>query len=384
MNFTTDPRKLASAVSWAARRVPSKPEQPILGGMLIHFDPREGQPGQEVVTFTGFDFEVSTSATLVPDDFRDFESGGRVVVSGRLFAELVKSLPPKPVTVFTDEDDPAYLNLSCGPVKATLPLMPAEDYPVLPTSPESIGIVHAQDFAREVARVLPAYDEAGSTGLPSLRGMYVGFNDDSLSIAATNRYQLALSTVTGFRLNSDAAERVHPPIVIPGDVVAAVLKVCDYDGPLHIGVTDNAVSFGTGQRTTVSRLLDVKGFPNFTSRIPKRAESPTVVDVNEVREALKRAAMVLDGPEPVSLSFASDVLTMTAGGGKGQITAELDCDHAGPDVAITVNPQYFTTAITSTGDTAELTINGPTQPVLITAPKDDAYAHVVMPIRRPT
>jgi DNA polymerase III subunit beta len=380
MNFTTDPRKLASVVSWAARRVPNKPEQPILGGMLIECDLRS-DPNAEQVLFSGFDFEVSTTATLAPSVVRGFEEGDRYVVSGRLFAELVKSLPAKPVTVEVNDEE---MRLTCGPVKASLPLMPAEDYPVLPTSPEPIGYVHAEDFAREVARVLPAYDQAGTSGLPTLTGMYLGFRDDHLSIAATNRYQMAVDTVPGWRLNPDAAEAVDFPIVVPGEVVSAVLKVCDYDGPLAIGVADHAVSFGTGQRATVSRLLDVKGFPNFASRIPARAESPTAINVEEVREALKRAAMVLDGPEPVSLSFESDILTMRAGSGRGQVTAELDCDHQGTGIEIVVNPQYFTTAISSTGDTAELTIGGPASPILITAPKDDAYAHVVMPIRRPS
>ena len=383
MNFTTDPRKLASAVSWAARRVPNRPEQPILGGMLIDWSPQSWPDGSEAVSFSGFDFEVSTTANLVPDDFMSFDPA-RVVVSGRLFAELVGSLPPKPVTVALDEEGGTYLHLTCGPVKAVLPLMPAEDYPSLPTSPDPIGTVNAQGFAREVARVLPAHDAAGTTGLPALTGMYLEFGgpgDDHLHIAATNRYQMAVSAVPGWRLAEEPAPR---PIVIPGEVVAAVLKVCDYDGPLHIGVTDNAVSFVTESRTTVSRLLDAKGFPNFASRIPKRAESPTRVNVEEVRDALKRASMVLDGPEPVSLAFASDILTMTAGSGRGQVTAELDCDHHGGEVEIVVNPQYFTTAIGATGDTAELTINGPAQPILVTAPKDDAYAHVVMPIRKPS
>lgn len=368
MNFTTDPRKLASAVSWAARRVPSRPDVPILAGILIEND----YPG---VTFTGFDYEVSASALLEPDES---DAAGRAVVSGRLLAELVKSLPPKPVTIAVDDEQ---MTLTCGPVKATLPLMDAETYPSLPTAPEPIGSVHAEDFARELARVLPACDIAMAQNLPALTGVHVAFGDHDLTLAATNRYQLATTKATGFTLRAHSAEAVDFPILVPGAVLAEVLKVCDYDGPLEIGVEDGAVSFSTGQRVIVSRTLDVKGFPSFGSRIPDRAESPTVVDVEEVTTALKRAAMVLDGAEPVSLDFTDDGLTILAGSGKGQVTAELDCEHDGPDVSITVNPQYFAVAIGSTGDRAELTINGPTKPILVTAPKDEDYVHLVMPIR---
>lgn len=381
MNFTTDPRKLASAVSWAARRVPTRPDVPILAGILIEVI---GSPdGLGDVRFTGFDYEVSASAILSTDRTSVGATSvpARAVVSGRLLADLVKSLPPKPVTIEVDDEQ---MTLTCGPVKATLPLMEAQDYPSLPTAPEPIGSIHAQTFAAQLARVLPACDIAMAQSVPALTGVHVAFGDHDLTLAATNRYQLATTKATGFTLRAHAAEQVDFPVLVPGAVLAEVLKVCDCDGPLEIGVEDGAVSFSTGQRVIVSRTLDVKGFPSFGSRIPARAESPTVIDVEEVTTALKRAAMVLDGSEPVHLDFTADGLTMRAGSGKGQITADLDCEHDGPEISITVNPQYFATAIGSTGDRAELTIGSETKPILVTAPKDEDYVHVVMPIRKPS
>jgi DNA polymerase III subunit beta len=380
MNFTTDPRKLASAVSWAARRVPTRPDVPILAGILIECDLRNGP---ESVLFTGFDYEVSATATLVPSDFRGFEEGDRIVVSGRLLAEPVKSLPPKPVAIAVDDDQ---MTITCGSVEASLPLMEAQDYPSLPAAPggESgpIGIVHAEDFAKELARVLPACDIAMAQSLAALTGVHFEFSAERITLAATNRYQLATNAVGWQR--TPYGDLIAGSALVPGAVLAEVLKVCDYDGGLEIGLSDTSVSFNTGQRVIVSRLLDVKGFPNFASKIPSRTSSPTVIDVEEVTTALKRAAMVLDGAEPVELAFRESGLTMRAGSGKGRITAELDCDHTGDGVDLTVNPQYFATAIGSTGDRAELTIGSETKPILVTAPKDEDYVHVVMPIRKPS
>jgi DNA polymerase III subunit beta len=372
MNFTTDPRKLASAVSWAASRVPSKPTVPILAGMLIELDVSPTN-GLWTISFTGFDHEVSATATIDSDS----SEYGRCVVSGRLLAELVKSLPPKPVTIDVGDEQ---MTFTCGPVRATLPLMPAEDYPALPVAPEAIGIVHAEDFAKEVGRILPACDLAMNAGLEALTGVHFAFADDHLIVTATNRYQLATNRVE-WRLNPDAAEQTDFPLLIPGGVVASVLKVCDYDGALHIGASEHAVSFTTGARTIVSRALDAKGFPAWGSRVPRRAEVPTVVGVEEVVTALKRAAMVLEPKAPVRLSFDADVLTMHAGSGQGAITAQIDCDHQGAAASLVVNPQFFATAIGSTGDSAELTISGPMKPVLVTAPKDGNYLHIMMPIR---
>jgi DNA polymerase-3 subunit beta len=371
MNFTTDQRKLASAVSWAARRVPSRPESPILAGILIDLDDARAY-------FTGFDHEVMATAVLEPDGPW---TPGKCVVSGRLLAELVKSLPPKPVRIAFDDHDETYLTLTCGPVKATLPLMPAEDYPSLPTAPEPIGTVHAEDFAKQVARVAPACDFTMERALPALTGIHLAFGDDRLTVAATDRFRLATNTVPGWRPNPDVAEQVDFPILVPGAVLVDVLKVCDFDGPLEIGVTGGTVSFDTGQRTIVSSLLDANDFPSHGGRIRSRAVTPTVIEVEPMTDALKRAVMVLDAKEPVWLAFDNGHVLLTAGSGRGQVTAELECDHPGKPLEIAVNPHYFADAIAHTGEFAELTIADPRKPVLVTAPKDEAFVHVVMPIR---
>jgi DNA polymerase-3 subunit beta len=373
MNFTTDPRKLASAVSWAARRVPSKPTVPILAGMLIELEDSERD-----VSFTGFDHEVSTTATLHTTVHSE---AGRCVVSGRLLAELVKSLPPKPVTIDVSDEQ---MTLTCGPVRASLPLMPAEDYPALPVAPEPLGQINAQDFAREAGRVLSACDITGNiASLEALTGVLVVFGNVGLTVTATNRYQLATNTISGWQPTLDS-ESAESSVLVPGEVLASVLRICDFDGPLSIGISGTVVAFSTGERVTVSRTLPVKEFPaTFARLIPVRSEAPTVIDVEEVTDALRRAVMIQEEKEPVSLEFG-DRLTLRAGSGRGQVTADLFCEHHGPDVEITANPAYLTSAIGSVGERAELTIAAPNKPILITAPKDPSFLHVMMPIRKPS
>jgi DNA polymerase-3 subunit beta len=122
-------------------------------------------------------------------------SAGRCVVSGRLLDALVKSLPPKPVTIDVSDEQ---MTLTCGPVRATLPLMPAEDYPSLPVAPEPIGQINAQQFAKEVGRVLPACDITGTiASLPALTGVHIAFGDHGLIVTASNRYQLATNSDSG-------------------------------------------------------------------------------------------------------------------------------------------------------------------------------------------
>ena len=73
------------------------------------------------------------------------DADGAALVSGRLLAEITKALPAKPVEVAAVG---SHLELVCGSARFTLPTMPVEDYPTLPSMPESAGTVDAADVRR--------------------------------------------------------------------------------------------------------------------------------------------------------------------------------------------------------------------------------------------
>src|SRR5436190_10728787 len=82
VKFRIDRDSFADAVSWTARSLPNRPSVPVLAGLLI-------ETSSDGLTLSGFDYETSTRATLAADIADD----GRALVSGRLLAEIVKSLP---------------------------------------------------------------------------------------------------------------------------------------------------------------------------------------------------------------------------------------------------------------------------------------------------
>ena len=81
MKLQVERDQLAEAVAWTARALPTRPTAPVLAGMRLH-------AGSELILST-FDYEVSAQATVpvITDE------EGTVLVSGRLLAEIVRSLP---------------------------------------------------------------------------------------------------------------------------------------------------------------------------------------------------------------------------------------------------------------------------------------------------
>ncbi len=123
---------LAEAVAWTARALPARPTAPVLAGMRLH-------AGTEL-TLSTFDYEVSAQATVpvITDE------EGAILVSGRLLAEIVKSLPARPVNLATDG---TRATLKCGSATFTLVLLPEEEYPTLPEMPPLAGSVGSDALA---------------------------------------------------------------------------------------------------------------------------------------------------------------------------------------------------------------------------------------------
>ncbi|HET8640557.1 MAG TPA: DNA polymerase III subunit beta, partial [Pseudonocardiaceae bacterium] len=88
MEFELDRDTFADAVAWTARGLPARPVVPVTAGVLLEVD-------DGLLHVTGFDFEVANRIEVPVTD----KAGGRVLVSGRLLAEIAKALPPKDVRV---------------------------------------------------------------------------------------------------------------------------------------------------------------------------------------------------------------------------------------------------------------------------------------------
>ena len=106
MKFRVERDVLADAVAWAARNLPVRPSVPVLAGLLIEAD-------DQGLVLSSFDYETSARANLQAD----VHDKGRALVSGRLLADICRSLPAKPVEMVLEG---ARVSLTCGSARFSL------------------------------------------------------------------------------------------------------------------------------------------------------------------------------------------------------------------------------------------------------------------------
>ena len=111
---------------------------------------------------------------------------GKALVSGRLLADICRSLPAKPVEMVLDG---SRVSLTCGSARFSLQTMPVEDYPSLPDMPAATGTVSSDVFAHAVAQAVTA---AGRDDmLPVLTGVRIEIDGSTISLLATDRFRLS-------------------------------------------------------------------------------------------------------------------------------------------------------------------------------------------------
>ena len=150
MKFRVERDVLADAVAWTARSLPARPSVPVLAGLLLETGPRG-------LVLSSFDYEVSARV----EARAEVADEGKALVSGRLLADISRSLPDQPVDVATDGSK---VVLTCGSARFSLATLPVDEYPTLPQLPPVAGTVQAELLATAVAQTAVA--PAGMTPCP--------------------------------------------------------------------------------------------------------------------------------------------------------------------------------------------------------------------------
>lgn len=373
MKFRVERDALADAVAWTAKSLPTRPSVPVLAGVLMRVSDGE-------LTVSGFDYEVSSQVTVGVQA----DSDGAALVSGRLLAEITKALPLKPVEVAAVG---SHLELVCGSARFTLPTMPVEDYPTLPSMPETAGVVDAGTFANAVAQVAVAAGRDDT--IPMLTGVRMELDGATLSLLATDRYRAAvrelawrpgddtinLQALVPARTLADTAKTLGP---LGGEVVVALSRG---------GVGEGMIGFTGGSRRTTSRLLD-PDFPKIRSLFPDQHSAQARLNVAALAEVVRRVALVADRTTPVRMSFADGEVVIEAGGSEDARASEaMECVFTGDPLTVAFNPGYLIDGLgVLDAATVLVSFTSAMKPAVISPAGDDGeiipgYRYLIMPMR---
>lgn len=373
MKFRVERDVLTEAVSWAARSLSPRPPVPVLSGLLL-------RAHDGVVSLSSFDYETSARLEIPAE----IGAEGTILVSGRLLADICRSLPAAPVDV---ETDGSKVTLTCRRSSFHLATMPEAEYPPLPALPPLTGAVSGDAFARGVAQVIIAASKDDT--LPILTGVRMEFEEELITLLATDRYRLALREIPW----KPASPSVSTSALVKAKTLNEVAKTLGGSGELNIALADDdsrLIGFESGGRTTTSLLVD-GDYPKIRSLFPDSTPIHAIVSTQELVEAVRRVSLVAERNTPVRLAFSDGLVALDAGTGEdAQASEELEAQLTGEDITVAFNPHYLIEGLSVIeAPYVRFSFTSAPKPAMITAQKelegDDeiSYRYLVMPVRLP-
>ena len=373
MKFSVERDVLAEAVTWTARSLSPRPPVPVLSGLLL-----KAENGQ--VSLAGFDYEISSRVSIDAQ----IEEEGTALVSGRLLADICRSLPSAPVDVITDDGK---LTLICRSSRFNLAAMPVQDYPELPGLPEVSGVIDGAEFAQAVAQVNIAASKDDT--LPILTGVRIEIDGERMTLLATDRYRLAMRELT-WRPNSSSLQTAA---LIKAKTLNDVAKTLGPAGELNLALSDSTelVGFESGGRRTTSLLIDGE-YPKIRSLFPESTPITASVRTSELVEAVRRVSLVAERNTPVRLAFTDGQVALDAGTGEdAQASEVIEANLQGEDITVAFNPTYLSEGLHAFhSEYVRFSFTAPPKPAVLSAQKkqdgddDVAYRYLLMPVRLPS
>lgn len=367
MKFNIAKSDLLDAINVVLKGMSSRSTLPILAGILV-----EAEEGKLVLQTT--DLEISIRHAVDADVVEP----GKTVLTGKLLADIVKTLPDAAVSVSTQGDQ---TNIACLDASFTLSSLSAADFPYFPQVDVSTTVELSpallESAVRKVARAA-GRDESRAI----LTGVLFSIEDEKIRLVATDSYRLAVADIP--YAHGEEVESFQA--IVPAKTLEDVSRLASGADTLVIGFSDNQVLFQFGSTTFVSRKIEGT-YPNYKQLIPSEHALSATMPVDALTAALKRVSLLAakrtqHTPVRFAFSAADQRVSMSARTqdvGTAQEAVEASID--GPDMEIAFNHQYLLDGLNVIDGDVVFELQSSLKPCILKAADDANFLYLAMPVR---
>ena len=371
MKFTVESAALTESVQWVSRSLSTRPIMTALLGIVID--------ANTDVNLSASDLETSAQSSFKAE----IKEKGRVLVPGRLLAEIARLLPNKPTT-FTLEGN--RVQVTSGSAKFALPILPLNEYPNLPKLPSTSGMIAGDIFATAVNQVAIAAGRDDS--LPTLTGIHVSITKNTITMAATDRYRLAVCeipwTPTDPELTTSALLRART-LADAARTIATTKEISFAIAPTS--ATERLIGFSTESKSMTSRQLD-GNFPDYKHLIPAESASSATIEVAALLEAVRRVALVTEKNTPLRFKCGPTLQLEAGMKEEAQANEELTINYTGEPIEIAFNPSYLIDGLSALGTTyVHMGFTASNRPAILAGKNsidgeiEGSYRYLLMPMQ---
>lgn len=365
MKFSCEKALLQAAINTAARAVSPKSSIPALEGILLE--------AFEELRLTGYNLETGIR-TSVP---AQVDKTGSLVLSARLFGEIIRKLPDD-IVVF--RADGYMVNITCGMSEFNILATDAEDFPELP-SVEDKNSFHITRSAMSSMIRQTIFAVSDNESRPIHTGSLFEVEGQTLTVVSVDGYRLALRREA--LVSVDGAETFS--FVVPGAALSEVEKICGDSSEETIVIQgDRHVLFRTGDTMLVSRRLEGE-FLSYRQAVPRNNTIHIEGDTRTLMTSIDRVSLIISDKlkSPLRCVFEENVLKITTKTGIGDAADQCPIRGDGGGLEIGFNNRYLMDALKAApADKVRLELSSGVAPcVLLPTEGEESFLYMVLPVR---
>ncbi|MDR1088402.1 MAG: DNA polymerase III subunit beta [Coriobacteriales bacterium] len=368
MKLTIEKERLAYSIKMVAKAMGTNSTIPVLSGIHIN-------AASDGVIFETTDLD--TSIRHIEEAL--IEEQGATVVPGKLFGDIVGSLPKEAVILETLGEK---LSIRCGSTAYEIATLNPQDFPkfpqIIPTRSLELSTAQLTGMIKRVGKAV-----SRDVSRAVLTGVYFELKDAELSLVATDSYRLAIAK--GSIESKPSAPKVEDmDTIIPGSILDEVGRLSLDEEFVTVGETENQVLFQFGSTTFIARKIE-GNYPNYKQIIPAQKNVSVVVETEPLLTAVRRVSIVVKNASPIKFVLHGDTQqlevsaqTPDIGEASESIPAQID----GEDMEIGFNHQYILDGLSVAGaPTLLFEAQTSIKPGIFKSIGSEDYFYLTMPVR---
>ena len=355
---------------------------PILSNVLIDVS-------DSVIKLIATDLEIGVTAAIRGKG----EAVGKTTVNAKLITDYVNLLPNKRVDIELEDDG---LKIECDNFKTKIKGEDPGDYPIIPLINKTNCFSFSFDgFKKTIAGVL--FAAATDETRVELSGVYFEFNENELTLAATDSYRLIERKIK--YKNKTTLPEVKK-FIIPTKTLIEITRLSQRSNEVEVAeektnkeiklyIAENQLLFMYDEVELVSRIIEGQ-YPDYKQIIPNVSqENKTIVilERRELAQAVKASSLFSQtniNDVQIDLSFSAKKITISSiSGQSGESRVEIPTEVSNKDTGVVLNYRYLLDGLNNfEGERVIMEVVDSATPVVFRIENRVDCLYIIMPIKK--
>lgn len=365
MKFTCKQQDLLKALNIVSKAISNRTTIPILKGFLME----ASSGGTLKLTASDMDLSIEKSIPIT------VEEEGSIVVSAKLFMDIVRKLPNGEIEFETRNSQVA---IKCLTSEFNIVGQGSDEFPSIGSSEDKSGIVLDKELLKDMIK-----RTAFAASIEEAKGIIVGvlieMNESEMSMVALDGFRMAVT-----REKVENKESIR--LIIAARILNEINKIFNEEDEakeVEIIMDEKKAIFLLEETRIVLRIMEGE-FIKYKDILPKEHQCRLKINRGEMIDCLERASLLAkEGRNNlIRLAISEDRIIITSQSEEGNVREEVFIEKEGTDLEIGFNAKYLLEVFkVISHEEVVMEMNTNISPCIIKPLEGNEFEYLILPVR---